>query len=118
MRRKPGSLLQLEADILAAAVELRRAGESCFHGFELAKRLADDGGRRLTAHGTLYKALARLADAGMLTSRWEDPQLAEQDGRPRRRLYEITGAGERAFAAWRAQHSQVHVQPRPGWEPT
>jgi DNA-binding PadR family transcriptional regulator len=49
------------------------------------------GSRSLTAHGTLYKALGRLEELGLLASRWEDvPAIA---GRPRRRLYELTGEG-------------------------
>jgi DNA-binding PadR family transcriptional regulator len=42
--------------------------------------------------GTLYPILARLEHAGWLTSTWEDvdPKLV---GRPRRRLYRLTGAG-------------------------
>ena len=49
------------------------------------------GSRALTAHGTLYKALGRLEERGLLTSAWEDAAAAE--GRPRRRLYELTGRG-------------------------
>jgi PadR family transcriptional regulator len=112
MRRRPGTLLPLEVDILDAGLALRR-----FHGFQLAKTVADHHGRprTLTAHGTLYKALQRLEDGGLLASRWEDPDLAAAEGRPRRRLYEVTGAGERALAAWRAeQHDRAHLRPRLG----
>lgn len=102
-RRKPGTLLPLEIDILAAGVAIRRGGAGSFHGFELAKAIAQGGAARtLTAHGTLYKALGRLEDAGLLHSRWEDPDIAAAEGRPRRRLYEVTGAGAAALAAARA----------------
>ena len=42
--------------------------------------------------GTLYPILMRLERSGWLTSRWEqvDPRNA---GRPRRRLYRLTGVG-------------------------
>ena len=119
MRRKPGTLLPLEADILAAGLALGRAGQQRFHGFQLAKELADEAdARMLTAHGTLYKALGRLHDGGLLAAIWEDPQAAADQGRPRRRLYEVTGAGERALAAWRIAHARVRPQTRPGLEPT
>lgn len=119
MRRKAGVLLPVEIDILLAGVELRRRGEPWFHGFQLAKEIADHtGARKLTAHGTLYKALGRLKDAGLLHSRWEDPEAAAAAGRPRRRLYEVTGAGERALAAWQLEQRHAGVQTRPGWEPT
>jgi DNA-binding PadR family transcriptional regulator len=95
MRRKPGQLLDLEVRILSVMVDAERVDVPEIHGFALAQRLADQSGsRRLTGHGTLYKALGRLEEFGMLTSRWEDTEAAE--GRPRRRLYELTGEGTRA----------------------
>ncbi len=99
MRRKPGTLIPLEVAILAAGLELGNTGEVEFHGFQLAKELRDRGSERgLTAHGTLYKALDRMERAGLLQSRWEDPRVAADQGRPRRRLYRVTGDGERTFA--------------------
>lgn len=74
--------------------------------------------QRLTAHGTLYKALGRLDEAGLLVSTWEDPQIAAKEGRPRRRLYEVTGAGERALSEWRIAHPVRAPRARPGLEPT
>jgi DNA-binding PadR family transcriptional regulator len=35
--------------------------------------------------------------AGLLESEWEDPDVAVGEGRPRRRLYTVTGRGERAL---------------------
>lgn len=98
-RRKPGALLPLEVDILDAGLA---SADGEFHGFELARQIAGSrAGRRLTSHGTLYKALARLEDAGLLTSRWEDEAQATAEGRPKRRLYTVTGEGARRLAAWR-----------------
>lgn len=48
--------------------------------------------RSLTAHGTLYKALGRLEVLKLVVSQWEDPAAATE-GRPRRRLYELTRDG-------------------------
>jgi DNA-binding MarR family transcriptional regulator len=45
--------------------------------------------------GTLYPALARMERFGWLASRWEEIDPAEA-GRPRRRLYHLTGEGEPA----------------------
>jgi PadR family transcriptional regulator len=99
MRRKEGALVPLEVSILEAALELRSRGTGEAHGFRLAKELRDGThARRLTAYGTLYKALERLERAGYLASRWEDPQLAAADGRPRRRFYRLTLSGETALA--------------------
>lgn len=51
------------------------------------------------ASGTLYPILIRFEDAGWLSSSWEvaDPR---EEGRPRRRLYRITGAGQSALAQY------------------
>ena len=92
MRRKPGTLLPIEVALLRAGIELRLGGEPEFHGYMVASKVAEGGGGRLlTAHGTLYKALGRLEEFGLLSSRWEDAPAVE--GRPRRRLYELTGEG-------------------------
>lgn len=112
MRRRPGTLLPIELEILGAAAGCVAAGDAWIHGFGLAKVLRDaNGSHRLTAHGTLYKALGRLAEGGLLEDRWEDADEALADGRPRRRLYRITGPGQQALAAARA------AQPAPGGEP-
>jgi PadR family transcriptional regulator, regulatory protein PadR len=95
MRRKPGSLVPLEAAICAAAAALRRRGIEEFHGYELAKQLADFNDQRLlTAYGTLYRALARLETMGVLESRREDPAIAAQENRPGRHLYSLTALAE------------------------
>jgi PadR family transcriptional regulator, regulatory protein PadR len=94
MRRSPGSLVPLELSILWAAVKLRRRGIEEFHGYQLAKHLADVSDRKqLTAYGTLYRALGRLESMGMLQSAWEDPRRAAADNRPGRRLYTLTADG-------------------------
>jgi PadR family transcriptional regulator len=99
MRRKEGVLIPLEVSILEAAVDLRRRGVAEAHGFLLAKELRDQHhAKRLTAYGTLYKALDRLERAGYLASRWEDPHRAADAGRPRRRFYRVTLVGEGALA--------------------
>jgi DNA-binding PadR family transcriptional regulator len=60
------------------------------------------GHRLLTAYGTLYRALGRLEAMGLLTSRWEDPNIPARENRPRRRLYTLTAAGETAAEERRA----------------
>lgn len=99
VRRKAGAILPIEYSILLAALARRHSGQPEFHGFVIAKELQDrEGARRLTSHGTLYKALNRLEVSGLLSSRWEDPVVAADANRPRRRLYRLTGAGESALA--------------------
>lgn len=88
---------------------LQAEGEHAY-GFMLAKHLqGSSGSGALTSHGTLYKALARMSDRGLVESTWEDPTFAEADGRPRRRTYRVTGEGELAIARERARLSSIVV---------
>jgi PadR family transcriptional regulator, regulatory protein PadR len=96
-RRRPGVLLPLEVGILEVGVALQKTGDS-FYGFAVARELASAEGETLTAHGTLYKALNRMAVGGLLESEWEDPAIAESEKRPRRRLYRVTAKGALALA--------------------
>jgi PadR family transcriptional regulator PadR len=70
--------------VLAVLVESRR---------ELAG--ADLGKETKLKSGTLYPILLRLEEAGWLEGRWEQTSASEL-GRPRRRLYKLTGTGMRA----------------------
>jgi len=104
-RRKPGTLFPIEVDILETGLALQ-ASDGCFYGFALARQLSARDGSALTAHGTLYKALSRMAEAGILDASWEDPSSAEVEGRPRRRLYTVTAEGERALVKAQAQMNE------------
>ena len=106
-RRKPGTLLPIETEILEVALSMSRSQQETFYGFALAQTMREQSGSRsLTSHGTLYKALGRLEDRGLLTSGWED--AANAAGRPRRRLYELTKQG--AAVAEQARADTKHRQ--------
>lgn len=102
VKRRPGTLFPLELDILDVGTVLQ-ASEGSFYGFALAKRLAGPEGK-LAAHGTLYKALSRMSEAGLIEEDWEDHEIAAAEGRPRRRLYRITAAGA---AARNREHARL-----------
>jgi PadR family transcriptional regulator PadR len=103
MRRAEGALVPLELSILEAAVDLAGRGIPEPHGFLLAREMRDRArARRLVGYGTLYGALERLERRGYLDSRWEDPTAAATAGRPRRRSYRLTVAGETATRDARA----------------
>jgi PadR family transcriptional regulator PadR len=71
------------ASVLAA---LAREPMAWRYGYELGKEVGLEA-------GTLYPILMRLCDRGLLEAAWEvDPPV----GRPRRHMYRITAAGERA----------------------
>jgi DNA-binding PadR family transcriptional regulator len=48
--------------------------------------------------GTVYPALRRMEDAGLVDSKWENEATAQRDGRPVRKYYEITTAGKEALS--------------------
>jgi hypothetical protein len=109
VRRKPGSIVPFERSVLAAGIDLHASGIDEFHGYLLARHIKEaESARNLTAYGTLYKALDRLENAGLLESRWEHPESAANDKRPRRRLYRVTANGRGVFA----EQPDTSVTPR------
>lgn len=113
MRRRPGALLPIEEAILAVIARLRRRGVAETHGYEIAQQIRDVAdAKRLTAYGTLYRALGRLEHMGLLASRWEDGQQAAREGRPGRRLYTLTDAGAAAVPAVRASRNRNAARQR------
>ncbi len=48
--------------------------------------------------GTVYPTLGRLKKSGLVRATWEDQRVADREGRPRRRYYELTADGSRALA--------------------
>jgi PadR family transcriptional regulator PadR len=99
MRRKQGTLLPIELDILDVCQSRSLSGNPECHGFLIASLVkGKQNARLLTAYGTLYRALSRLEKAGFLTSQWEDISSLAGESRPRRRLYRITEAGSKTLA--------------------
>ena len=78
------------------------------HGYAIISALRERSeGSFDLPEGTIYPALHRLEDAGLLHSSW-----ADADGR-RRRVYGLTGPGAEALAAqqteWRQFARGVHA---------
>jgi DNA-binding PadR family transcriptional regulator len=119
MRRKPGSLLPLETAICEVASVLQQRGLNQFHGFAIAKELQHAGDTKLlTAYGTLYRALDRLEQMGFLRSQSEDPHIASAEGRPGRRLYELTTKGQQAMAeTTKPARNPKSGKSKRGWSP-
>ena len=57
--------------------------------------------------GTIYPALRRLEALELVRSDWEDEQRAHRNARPRRRYYELTGAGKRRLGEAEARYRAV-----------
>ena len=63
--------------------------------------------------GTLYPILAKLEDAGWVTSNWEDAAVAAGNKRPPRRYYRLTGTGETSAREYCATIGDAHRVGRP-----
>ena len=115
MRRKEGILLPIEIGILEAGLELVGKQVDEFYGFLIAKQVKErEDARKLISYGTLYKALSRMENAGVLSSRWEDSAIALDSHRPRSRLYQVPPLGRTALANARNQsprHIPITEQP-------
>lgn len=48
--------------------------------------------------GTVYPALRRLEQAGMVVSKWENEDAAKKEQRPARKYYELTKDGHEMLA--------------------
>jgi len=64
--------------------------------------------------GTVYPILDRLVQLGWVESRWEDEQPS---GRPRRRYYQITSAGQSEYPAAVAARDASRRRQWRSWRP-
>lgn len=63
--------------------------------------------------GTIYPALRRLEALDLVTSDWEADKRARQEGRPRRRYYDLTPAGRRRLGEAEARYRALgHLFPK------
>ncbi len=60
--------------------------------------------------GTVYPTLGRLRKSGLVKARWEDQRVAEREGRPRRRYYDLSGEGARALAEGTARMASLAAE--------
>ena len=63
--------------------------------------------------GTVYPTLGRLRKRGMIRAAWEDQRIADREGRPRRRYYELTSQGAAALAEGLEQLQALTAELRP-----
>src|SRR6476660_1016312 len=90
-----GEMLKGHLDMIVLAA-LSAAGPA--HGYAVIEEIKQrSGGAFDLPEGTIYPALHRLEQAGLLSSRW----MTADSGR-RRRVYALTRPGHRALAERRA----------------
>lgn len=79
------------------AVILSVLEEGPMHGYAIVKELKrETGGLIRMGEGQLYPALHKLEQGGMVTSQW-----SLQEGKPSRKLYELTSVGKDELATRR-----------------
>jgi len=78
---------RLSPQTLAVLLALSEAGAEWKYGLEVAAATG-------LKSGSLYPILLRLAERGLLESRWQEPV---QPGRPPRHGYRLTAAGRSAL---------------------
>jgi DNA-binding PadR family transcriptional regulator len=101
MQEISGDLLRghLESLILSTLDQ----GEA--HGLEILRRLQDAGcGLLRLKEGSLYPALYRLENAGLIEAAWEEETKGRRGAR--RRIYHLTRKGSGALAQGREEWRQ------------
>jgi transcriptional regulator len=89
-----GEMLKGHLDMIVLAA--LAAGPA--HGYAIIEEIKRKSGQAFDLpEGTIYPALHRLEEAGLLASRW----VTAESGR-RRRVYTLTRRGERALVGHRA----------------
>lgn len=63
--------------------------------------------RREIGVGSLYPALKRMEQQGLVTARWGEEALGEESGGARRRYYAISADGEQALTATQQYRQQL-----------
>lgn len=98
MRRRCGTVADMALEH-ALLVSLRERPGA---GLEMARRFDRSIGFFWTAtHQQIYRVLRRMEADG-----WVAATAVEQSGRPEKRVYSVTPAGERALADWIAEPSE------------
>jgi transcriptional regulator len=93
-----------KADLLKGTLDMlvmRAVADEALHGYALAQRLKlVSGGRLSVPQGSLYPALHRLENQGMLKAAWRDTDTGREA-----KFYRLTPKGrrhlEREVAEWR-----------------
>src|SRR5262245_12441594 len=70
--------------------------------------------------GTVYPALRRLEESGLVKSKWEKHAIAQQELRPPRKYYELTRDGREALAEALERYrllERTRIEPTPKPEP-
>ncbi|WP_040794960.1 PadR family transcriptional regulator [Nocardia higoensis] len=74
-------------------------------GYELARRFDKSIGFFWTAtHQQIYRVLKRMVEAG-----WVDCESVAQEGKPDKKVYSVTAAGDAELARWIAEPIDIEI---------
>jgi transcriptional regulator len=100
---------ELRGHLATLVLSVLARGEG--HGYEVLRRIEEAGSGALELkEGTLYPALYRLEQAGLVAAKWESEKEPRRG--PRRRIYRLTSKGkadlERGKKSWRSFVSVIN----------
>jgi PadR family transcriptional regulator, regulatory protein PadR len=95
--------VRLSPQTLGVLVEFLHSAKDWKYGYDISRNTG-------LKSGTLYPILMRLAESGLLETRWEDPE----PGRPPRHMYRLTADGLR-YAREHAAVTGKRVAARPAF---
>ena len=75
----------------SAAIILQAVGHDYKYGFDIMDMTG-------LPSGTVYPALRRMEQTGLVVSKWESEAAAQREGRPARKYYEVTAEGREVLA--------------------
>jgi PadR family transcriptional regulator PadR len=102
-------LQKLERDMVGGFLHLlilqHLSRHTVLHGYGLIKEMeAATGGRGLWKEGTIYPLLGAMEREGLVRSRW-----GQGEEGPRRKYYELTGAGRQMLRLAKAQWADLRA---------
>ena len=95
----------------SATVILQAVGHGYGYGFDIMDATG-------LPSGTVYPALRRMEEAGLVASRWEHQAVAQKEQRPARKYYELSKSGQRALAVAVSRYRLTMREPARVSEPS
>ena len=98
--------LDIKQGTLALMILKTLEGLGPLHGYGVARRIEETSGHRLSLnYGTLYPALLKLEQEGIIAAEWR-----QSDNNRRAKFYALTAAGRRQLAReTRAWHQTAEL---------
>jgi PadR family transcriptional regulator, regulatory protein PadR len=100
-----------EEDILTLILPYAKQGVYGLDIFNRINKANKETERREIGLGSLYPALKRMEQQGLIEGRWGEEALGEESGGARRRYYSISDDGKKALTATQLYRQQLSESP-------